>query len=399
LTRGGPGPRAASGIAEKTDFFFLVENERPCIALIRWEPVPFRRLDAGMSSIGPSTAPLSFRTSTVARIIDELRLYSVVQITAPPFCGKSSLAVLIGRQLQILDRRVMYFPLAQSIDLGPWLLDWSGMTMIDLLNQQEPTVLIFDDAHSIYDKFPWFWAAVKTHESQTTHPVRLLFLATIRKRGTLPSPFVFSFRLPSSLMLATEDDLLEMFDDYDRVVVTFGRPILGDDLRSVVRRLAGSHLGVIRFMLVQISIVRGHPDVQDDRAVVGYLLNERFASLLKGLRVTFDVKTLLPLERSILARCLDSPYSVSSSQNDERECCDHLMDLGLLVRAADEVTFSFASPILRRLILNALFSSSTRPLDPPASIVEFVKSALQMLKVQTFSSCTNAEALDSSKFL
>jgi len=155
-------------------------------------------------------------------------------------------------------------------------------------------------------------------------------------------------------------------------------------MRSVVQRLAGRHLGIVRFMLVQINTFRGYPDVSDDLGVVGYLLNERFVSLLEGLRVTFDIKSFPTLERSILAEALDKSFLAPPLQNELQGACDHLMDVGLLVKAADDMTYSYASPLLRRLVLSALFSSSSRPSEPPDSIEDFVKSALRMLKPEVF---------------
>src|SRR5690349_17206594 len=121
-----------------------------------------------MSSVGPMSAPISFRTPTIELILSRFESASVVHITAPPFSGKSALGVLLGKYLLDRGKNALYFPLAQSLGLDAWISNWSGVSFPDLLAGDKFSLHIFDDAQSKYDDLgsSWFWNAVKTHEGR-----------------------------------------------------------------------------------------------------------------------------------------------------------------------------------------------------------------------------------------
>jgi len=318
-------------------------------------PASSRRISPAMSAFGPTDAPMAFRHHALDEILQMLRTRSVCVMVAPPFIGKTSFAILLGQHVLRHGWESYFIPLAGGVSAEQSVVDSCGLRLSDVLaHTSKPTLLLFDDAQAIYgdaNQSP-FWDMVQRHESLGEHPVTLLFFSTARKEVTLPSPFVFSHRLPASLLIAVEEDLVALFDDYDLVAE---RPI-GDYLRSVVSRLAGGHLGFLRQLLYKIFELRNLGEGDSDTQIVSAFLDNRFNSFLQGLRVTLDVRSFSLELRKLLIRALDGDFSPAPF-SDEVAGCARLVSYGLLLEFTDS-TFRLASPVFRSVLMRQLYSAT-----------------------------------------
>lgn len=311
--------------------------------------------------------------------MDKMKTISVLSLAAPPFSGKSTLAVLLGQHLLNNGWAAFYIPLSHGVLAMQTVMEWSGTSLSDFLDDSTspPTFLLFDDAQAIYGHSQQnsFWDIVKRHESVPLHPVKLIFFSTVRKEISIPSPFVFSHRLSAAILLAHEEDVKELFDDFDLLA---SRP-LGAYLRGVVGRLAGGHLGLLHQLLYKIFEQRNAGEADDDAQMVSSFLDDRFHSYLQGLRITFAVNSFTAAQRRLLLKALDGEFSPQSDTSDRTDCT-RLVDFGLLVELQPDV-FGFPSPLIRRVILKHLFSSTARPAIAPSSLPEFLLQSLRLLKV------------------
>jgi len=266
-------------------------------------------------------------------------------------------------------------------NLNAFVRAWCGEPLRDLLARPKPTLLIFDDAHDVYENTGSFWNMVKNHEAISSHHVKLLFLATINKTSTKRRPFAFSHRLPASIVMAQDEDVNEMFDDFDYLASLRGQPVLGVYLRSVVARLVGHHIGILHHTLYQVYKFRAEGGATADRGVVDLLLHSKFLFLLQGLRVSFDVLQFPPELRGILNSALDGPVTPPCGVTNSSEPYFRLLDLELFI-PGDGETFQYASPLIRRIVFNQLYCSLSRPLDAPRSLIEFVQQSFRLLRVR-----------------
>jgi len=335
-----------------------------------------------MSGLAATDGPRSARSAAIAQVFEKLVSSSVLHIAAPPFSGKSSLARLIGlHAISTLRWDALYVPCSKMADLDAFILAWCGEPFHKLLARLKPTLLIFDDAHDIYENTGSFWNMVKHHESTSFPHVKLLFLATVDKTSTSRSPFTFTHRLPAAIVMAQDEDVSEMFDDFDYLATLHGQPVLGAYLRFVVARLVGHHIGLLRFTLYHVYKFRTEGDATLDSEVVGLLLHSKFHFLLQGLRVSFDVLRFSSELRGILNAALDGPVTPPVFPMNASEPYSRLVDMGLFV-PGDGNTFQYASPLIRRIVFNQLYCSLSRPLEAPPTLIEFVQQSLRLINVR-----------------
>jgi hypothetical protein len=178
--------------------------------------------------------------------------------------------------------------------------------------------------------------------------------------------------------MARDEDIIEMFDDYDSLASQHGQSVLGPYLRMVVARLVGQHIGILRHTLYQVYKVRAEGDATVDSEVVNLLLHSKFHFLLQGLRVSYDVLQFPAELLGILNMALDGPVTSPSYPMSASEPYFRLLDLGLFV-TVDENAFQFASPLIRRIVFNQLYCSLSRPSEAPQNLIEFVMQSLRLL--------------------
>jgi hypothetical protein len=351
-----------------------------------------RYVGLSFAGIIGNEGPIARRHRAVVNVFKQLETTSVVNIQAPPFSGKSSLAFLLAQEAISRQIEPFLISLEPHTPLDVLFPTWCGHPLLSLLLRTTPTFVILDDSHSLYGvdrpDVLAFWSHVKSHQMMKSHPVKLVFLSTLTKAATERSPHVFETKLGADVLRSSREDVNEMFDDYDQLSGAMQQPPLSPFLRDVLWRYCSGHFGILRVVLYDIFLLRRqatNPAEIEDALVVQYLLSEEFNVKLRSLRIPYQKKSLSRPQIATLLRAMSGSFRPRDI--DELAVCDELVNIGLFTCVFDVLhlaSFEFASPALRHVVRNDLLSPETRPSQPPSSLIEFVLEAVQLLKVFEF---------------
>jgi len=308
-----------------------------------------------------------------------------LHISSPPMSGKSSLCDLLVHHIDInqYDRYLVPFDIPGSENASTYFCKFCKCDSVSAFlneNREKLTFLIIDDAQCLYEdpvavsKNPerTFWGPIKAHEKNITSKLKIIVFATHVGTVGKESPYAFSHRLYADILLATDDEQNEIFDDYDSVAIAWDVPKLTSYLRAVATRLTRGHLGLLRQVLNQIwKMTR-----LGEAGIVASLLGPEFRDLLGGCRVRYDPYKLDPEQQAILLDALDGTFNATDPQ---QLLCGSLVKAGYLFQTGN-TTYQISSPIIRRSIIQRLCSSEFRPTELPPSIYVLVKRAIQSLK-------------------
>jgi len=319
-----------------------------------------------------------------------------MHFVAPSFSGETALAILLGSFMIKEGWKVFYIPAGPTSNMEEMILRYCGETYDSIVRSKQRVCVIIDEAHALFSPaHEGFWSKMKSHEGNSSSKALFLFVGDVRKIYTGVSNYRFSHQVPSEFVFGTSDELNELIKDFIEV----SRMDLSPGLAEVIKSVCGNHLGVLRTVLCMIFESCRHSR-NLDMDIRKCLMDEPLHYLLDSTRIIYHPKELSPEERKILSKALDGPVVLPRSVQSEEEGFavgtlppyDHLVSLGILRNIKLSPSFSnlsdlgveYASPSLRRIIRNSLFSSLTRPESPPASLRDFLVDAIRMINVRLF---------------
>jgi hypothetical protein len=211
------------------------------------------------------------RENLVVQVLEHAQRCGFVVIRSPPATGKTSLAQLIGVELEKSQEAVCYLPMRPSVSEGAeWLfLQLRASSGINLNSKEETIVnlakvnrtwVLLDDAQNAYDEKYWpFWEAlVKDLNSRlgdVASKIRCIIVATY-DLSTPKSPVQFSSipHIPANGHRLTisdaEADELYMGRSVDREWVSW------EDYKATLKYISNGHIGVFMQGLRMLEIAR-----------------------------------------------------------------------------------------------------------------------------------------------
>lgn len=384
-----------------------------------------RSIEPSPSDVDPSLAPFTARDQRVRELYRFLLNKRVAHFIAPPFSGKSSLAILLGRHMVSNGWKAFYLPsINQEHNWQTLFKTECGMTYEEIVVSSARTIVIIDDAHDWFaPEYEEFWKKIKSHENFSQSNAVFLFVSTYRKIYAGSSRYKSKSRVPADMVFASENEMNELIFDFKSVSQLSMTPLL----EQAIKNACGNHLGILRSTLYTMyERLRTAPNFEE--AAVKFLLDEQLHNVISGSRIVFHPNKLLSKERAILCDALNGPVnlpeddfdedieaaetlSIAKSEDNEAPNTlsvtsksrdrfqggyeipphDHLIGIGILKKIQSRdvdgkptgLAFAdYASPLIRRVVFNHMYAAITRPLTPPSSLYDFVKQAIQLMNVR-----------------
>ena len=259
-----------------------------------------------MEGIDPNEPIVTFRKETVAKIIQKFDGHQTVMVRSPPFSGKTFLATLIKRKLELENCKVFIIsmlPFAEQKILDDakkfdetWKkalkgnssenseMSWSQF--MDFLREhseksKENIYIIIDEAQIIYSQSK-VWAYVK-YFTQSGRNIKFLCFATYGSTIFGNIPFQFNCLLGLNDILLTHSEYKELLIAYNKFL-TVKIKAEYSQLHDWLQSLTGFHIGFLKktFLLINEEF-KSNPN-QDQLAILRYLLSSSYAKQMENSR-------------------------------------------------------------------------------------------------------------------
>jgi len=335
------------------------------------------------------TDPLiSFRKETISNISTILQETPVILIKAPAYTGKTLLARLLTLHFEQVGWKVCTISLAtltsqtkikdqeDDIDFNKFWEEETGSSWQPLFTTSHRTGIIIDEAQMAFSRAPQFWQNIKLLKQNSNCFV--IALASCDSEPFVQTKDLFKRKLSLENILLTDNEFEELITNYNKVTDAVH---ISAEVKTVINRTTGLHVGLVRKTLELIrDEFSKRQSTLTDQDIICYLISSEYLTLI-SLTPAVPNTVLSEDEKEILEIILNSKTNRTTLPLDSKHepVVMSLVKNGYLYLASDN-TASFASPLIRSIFINRLFSAPGNVESTDYEFEQFLETSLSRMR-------------------
>ncbi|KAL6044349.1 Penicillin acylase family protein [Balamuthia mandrillaris] len=335
---------------------------------------------------------ITHRTNTCDSILSELSYYKAGLVRAPPYSGKTSLAILLRERLSLQGKYTVF-----AVSMLAWaersgsvektLEHW--LPPIDSWPFRTNTVIIIDEAQLLYplgSNHP-FWRTIKMIQQNAQGSCYVLLIASYGERvpantdgSPASTPISFSYSPALELVSLTKAEYDEFLDNYSKKSWIGHYLSLSTVSKERIFNLTNGHAGLVRETLLALERkfspnAKGGP-APTDSDVMAFLLSNAYISQISSTRAVPTIQ-VEEMEVEVLKHVLiNDSYPFPMKGNSDYPACMNLVRTSVLAERAGRLVF--VAPVIRSVFLHHLYRSPLQK-DLTSDFDEFVLNSISRL--------------------
>jgi len=337
------------------------------------------------------TDPLiSFRKETISNINTILQETPVILIKASPYTGKTVLARLLTLHFEQVGWKVCTISIAtltsqtklkdqeDDIDFNKFWEEETGSPWQQLFSTSQRTCIIIDEAQMAFSRAPQFWQNIKSLKQNPNSNCFIIALASCDSEPFVQTKDLFKRKLSLENILLTDNEFEELITSYNKITDAVH---ISAEVKTAIYRTTGLHVGLVRKTLELIrDEFSKRQNTITDQDIICYLISTEYVTLI-SLTPAVPNSVLSDDEKEILETILNSKTSRTTLPLDSKyeSAIMTLVKNGYLNIASDN-TASFASPLIRSIFINRLFSAPGNVETTDYEFEQFLETSLSRMR-------------------